>query len=316
VLLGTLARAITIGSASITASFPGPVSAAAVSAGSLRTDSMTVAGPVSVSSLGSAGSLTVRGSALLSNIVQLSGDSAFTIARSAHSGSAGQPTLLAGQAAGHASCLGGDLVLEAGTGVLAGTVRVGGTSDAVRLGQSGKTVTVLGSLSATGATLSGSLTALSLSSGAATVTSLAVNGITTGPLSATVFSVGVMSASGSVTADALSTASAITVGGSLQLGADTLYTIGRRTASAARGRTTLLRGQIGASGSTGGDLALEAGSGTTAGTVIVCAPSECVRVVLTNHRSAPLPNPSCLAVQPRPWLLRARCRHYLRPLAV
>jgi hypothetical protein len=150
--------------------------------------------------------------------IALGADSAFTVQRVARSTAGdGATTALLGQSA---SGTGGSVVLDAGAGATAGTLRIGGASEAVLLSRTGKTVSVLGGLAV---------------------------------------------------AD-----SARLQGASLVLGADAAMTVSRPAHSTQRGSSTYLAAQAGASGSAGGDMVINAGTGAVAGSVLIGASSESV----------------------------------------
>jgi len=111
-------------------------------------------------------------------------------------------------------------LLEAGTGATAGNVLVGLASDAVTISSVSKTTTVRGNLVANTLSVTGALSASSVTvSGALTATA----GITT--------------------AAAVTVTGSAGITGTLLLGADTTYTIGRRVQTTANhGRTTFLLG--------------------------------------------------------------------------
>ena len=182
--------------------------------------------------------------------VRLGGDGTFTLARSAKStATAGRTTYVVGQASGNvATQIGGDLSLEGGAGLSAGRVRIGESSEAIIMGQSGKTATIAGNLAVNAVSVTALLRSADISaSGAVT----AATSLTTGALSAATAAV-----SGSVT-----------IGGSILVGGASAVTIGRPANTVtANGQSTYILGQD-RTGGVGGDLLLDAGTGAAAGNV-------------------------------------------------
>ena len=195
----------------------------------------------------------------------------------------------------HGSSAGGDIVIEAGTGVVNGIVQVGPQSQQVRLGSVSRTTTVVGNLVANTASVTGlirapsvpaaSMTATMLTAGSVSVQSMfasdavtAAHFTTTGSLTADagITTSGILTAvsgytGGPVTAMSAAISGDLTVSGSayvlgtVQLGdATSLFTLGRRVATAA-GRSTYILGQGAGISSVGGDLVLEAGLAGTNG---------------------------------------------------
>lgn len=96
-----------------------------------------------------AASLSVTGTTQLTGSLQLGVNSVFTIGRTPVStANAGQATYWLGQAAGAASCAGGDMVIDAGTGSLSGSVLLGPSARGVIVGAASTPVTVAGALTA------------------------------------------------------------------------------------------------------------------------------------------------------------------------
>jgi hypothetical protein len=220
-----------------TGSVTGALTAGSLSAGGAMTvGSLSSVGTLTAAGLSAGASgLTVTGSSSVLGSLALGTGSVYTIGRTARSGVLrGLSTYLLGQAAGNVACVGGDLVLEAGTGGSTnGQVRVGAQADSVAIGSLGHTTTVSGALVANSASVTGAITAAGMTlSGALTAT-------------------GGMSTAGAVTAaTGLSTAGAATVTGttqltgSLQLGGDAMFTINRTPrVSLLRGRSTFIMGQ-------------------------------------------------------------------------
>jgi hypothetical protein len=169
--------------------------------------------------------MTNTGSVALVGSLLLGADAVYTVQRRAHSTSAGKSTYVLGQGAGSGTSLGGDLVVDAGTGGTTGTVRVGPLASAITIGSVARTATVLGGLVANVGSVTGLLVTGSLSTvNAASAASLSVFGA--------VSSAG-LSVSGTLTAGG----SALLVG-SLRLGADSLFTVGRTQHTAGSARST------------------------------------------------------------------------------
>jgi hypothetical protein len=133
--------------------------------------------------------------------------------------------------AGAIGSVGGNMIIDAGTGVIAGGVVLGGASESVAVSSVTKTTTVRGNLVANTATVTGLAVAASLS---------VTNALTSG--------------SASVAGTLTVTGTSLLVG-SMQLGADTPFTVARTPNSVGHGRTTYVLGQRGASvASSGGDM--------------------------------------------------------------
>jgi hypothetical protein len=109
-------------------------------------------------------------------------------------------------------------------------VRIGAQSAAVVVSVLGRTTTVQGALVANTLSVSGPLSSTSISAaGALTATSLSTGGAA---------SAAALTVSGELTV-----AGTTWLAGSLLLGNDALFTVGRRPASSVRGMTTYLLGQ-------------------------------------------------------------------------
>ena len=193
----TVANDINAGSATLS----GALSAQSVSvSGTVSVTGAFTSAAASVGSLSTAGTVSVGGSATMVGSILLGGNSAYTMARATNTASTnGFATVLIGQRAGHAQSLGGDLILEAGTGGTAGVVRVGQLASAVLLGSATAPVTASGAFAADSVTVTNLVRAGSLSAtGSATVGALS----SAGPVTATA-----LQTSGTVSATAV-TASA------------------------------------------------------------------------------------------------------------
>ena len=203
--------------------------------------SLSASGAATVGSLSSASSLTIAGSSQLVGTLLLGGDAPFTVGRAMPTAARGpgRSTFVLGQRSNGASA-GGDLHIDAGTGgTAAGSLLLGAASQAITIGVSGKTVSVLSHMDAAAAAFTGASLRDSLSS------------------------------AGAVAGASISTSGTAVHVGSLILGTDSYYTIGRARASTQHGLTTFILGQAGAAGSLGGDIAIDAGTGTSSGRVLV-----------------------------------------------
>ena len=222
-----------------------------------------------------AGALTVSGTAFLSGSILLGQDGLYTLGRPAYTTqNNARSTYVLGQAPGSVASIGGDLVLEGGTGgVLAGSVRIGQSSQSVHVGSAAKSVFAPGALVAGSVSITGLASATALS--------------TTGPVTASALTTAGAISSASVTlTGVLSAAGSAAVRGTLQLGDDAMYTIGRRAYSQSRrGRSSYVLGQAaGHTLSNGGDLVLDAGTGSLPGFVYVGGSSD--QVVLGQSNKA------------------------------
>ena len=124
-------------------------------------------------SLSTSADVTVGGATRLVGSLRLGADSPYTIGRAGQTTAGkGRSTVIIGQASGLGSCVGGDVVIDAGTGSAPGAVKIGSASLAVQLGAP---TIVVGALTASSFSTSGGVTMNNLvSSGLAAV----------GPLSA------------------------------------------------------------------------------------------------------------------------------------
>jgi hypothetical protein len=114
---------------------------------------LDVSGDSRVQALLATGAVTAQGTTQLVGSLLLGSatSGAFTVARPASAAGAGRSTLVLGQA-GAAGSVGGSVVLDAGTGATGGTVVIGGGlgSQAVSIGQAGRTLTAQGSVAVVG----------------------------------------------------------------------------------------------------------------------------------------------------------------------
>ena len=199
---------------------------------------------------------------------------------------AGRSTYLLGQTA-HASLTGGDVVVDAGTGISNGRVVIGPNANSVSIGLVGKTTTVNGHFTAAGnAGVSGIVTANHLTvSGVLSSTGATIAGVVTsaGITSSQAVTASHVSVSGFVTSGGMTTSGALSVDGSsrltgtLQLGGNTKYTIGRPINAGTNGESTYLIGQSGLNGNgRGGDVVIEVGAGDTTGVVRIGLTSEAI----------------------------------------
>ena len=137
-----------------------------------------------------------------------------------------------GQAAGGVgNSIGGDIMLEGGTGNTAGSVKIGLSSEAVVIGNQAKTTTVLGNLMANTGSVTGLLTAGRFS--------------TTGSVTSASISTGAVTAASTTLSGALTvTGNARVVGSILAGDAANAFTIGRVAyGSVNNGRSTYVLGQ-------------------------------------------------------------------------
>ena len=258
VLGGVAAAALTVS---------GPVTASSLSSGGVLTSAgLSSSGPVTSSAISASGTVTARGSMLLAGSMQLGDDSMFTISRTVYSlSSNARSTFVLGQPAGHQLSSGGDLILDAGTGATAGTLRLGTASGSVLIGSLLRTTQVAGSLVANTASVSGLMKSAAVSAtGSLTATSAEIQGALTAQH---VRSSGTLSVAGSSQ-----------LVGNVALGADIPFTIGRAVQTTVfNGRSTVIVGQgAGHPSSAGGNLVLEGGTGAVIGSIRIGTASESV----------------------------------------
>ena len=184
----------------------------------------------------------------------------YTIARRAYSlPNKARTTSILGQDAGSVLSIGGDIIVDAGSGSSNGVVRIGTAARAIAIGSVSKTATVAGGLQANVAAVTGLLTAGSFSNS------------------------GVLSTNSLVTSGAVTVGDSAWLVGSVRLGADSLYSLARPARTQAnRGFTTYLLGQAaGNVGSNGGDFVIEPGTGgasATAGRLVLGATGQSVEI--------------------------------------
>ena len=204
IVIGADSDAVAIGAAGKTATVRGALVSNTASvtgllvAGALSSaSSVTAAGALSV-----AGATRLAGSAAIAGSLVLGNNAAYTIGRALPSTlTRGNATYVLGPGAGHATCIGGDLVrrevcaysqppnltllfaiqvLDAGTGVVTGNVRIGVIAESVHIGSFNHTTTVAGALVADSLNVTAALNAASLSaSGALTAAALMSSGAVT-----------------------------------------------------------------------------------------------------------------------------------------
>jgi hypothetical protein len=281
VYVGRSSEGVVIGQVGKTTVFLGPVSISSVSnnnvqaasmsvTGTLTTGAATVLGSLTANGISTGAPLTVIGSSVLAGSLLVGNDNAFTMARPVRAVSAnGLATVLLGQNSGHPACVGGDLVMDAGAGFSAGTVYIGTASQALVLGATGKTVSTLGAVVVSGAlSATSAMTAASFSSaGVATAAAFSTAGPVTaaslslaGPVSAAALSTaGALSGLGMTLTGSLTVGGTAVVTGSVRLGGDTTYTVGRlgRVLPFSGNPTVLIGQAAGDASSLGGDLIIE-----------------------------------------------------------
>jgi len=83
--------------------------------------------------------------------------------------------------------------------------------------------------------------------------------------------------------NSLAVSGSATLHGSLLLASDNVFSITRTQQSSGKGHSTVLLGQSGQSGSTGGDIVIDAGTGATAGSVIIGANAQKITLGSSGH---------------------------------